>query len=90
MRISDIPRLAENLARDTRQVLAGAAAGNPVLLPATGRQARLAICQANTCGFYSASYGRCLHPDCGCYCAAKSWFHSLHCPAGLWQNQTTP
>lgn len=83
MRATDIPKLMANIARDMSQVAAGAAAGKELV--SSDRQARLETCRSNKCGFYSMPQGRCLHPDCGCFCAAKSWFNMLNCPLGFWK-----
>lgn len=80
-------RLAVNAATDAARIVAGAALGAGVTVDTLDRKARFAICSANRCSFFDASQGRCLHPDCGCFCAAKSWFTILDCPMGLWKKQ---
>jgi hypothetical protein len=41
---------------------------------------RLDICQ--NCNNYNK--GRCEHPECGCFVAAKAWIESEDCPKNKW------
>lgn len=84
MRPTDIPKLMANFAKDMSQIAQGALKGDPILAPSAFRQANLAICRANSCGYYIPTQDRCRHPNCGCFCAAKTIFAVLKCPANLW------
>jgi hypothetical protein len=89
MTVNDIIRLSANFTADAARIVAGAATGAGVTVATLDRKARFAICSANRCGYFNATQGRCLHPSCGCFCKAKTWFTMLDCPMNLWKKQTT-
>lgn len=73
-----MPSLVQQAANFVGAVVGHVAAGAPTASQET-RDARLAICRTNECGFYREG-DRCGHGGCGCYLTVKASWAEQRCP----------
>jgi hypothetical protein len=82
------PGLLEKAVNFAGAVATHVAAGMPAASEEL-KASRLAICRANTCGFYGEG-DICRHASCGCSLDRKAAWAEQSCPIGLWGPITSP
>lgn len=76
-----MPGISRRVRHFSKAIFKFVAAGCPTATKEKA-EARVAICEANVCGYFDGSI--CRHQNCGCYTKIKKFLETESCPVGKW------